>query len=290
MQWLSDPQATGAEAVTEDLAMLVFGGDAKWPDNTDRAADYAAAISPRLTGETETRFIALTGEDGDPAAFIDWMMPVLKQWQAPAAGDEAGQEDQGLSNPNYESDPTPGTQYYRHDPATGTYLYSDTADGSDWASYEQRRYAEPAWDDNYGLNYRYDNRDGVYEWYDEQAGAWNSQDWAEQYAASRSSQAGAAAQASPAAAEGAYPVVTHPGTGLQLQHSGDYWFYQDQWLTDEQLTAAAGSSGPTEAQGATEEVSSINNELLAENPEFAGYDPQELMSIVSEVLREAEAG
>ena len=188
MGWLSDDATgavSGADQVTEDLATLVFRGDREWPDHQDQAAGYADDISAWLDGDTESQFITLTAESGDLAAFISWMTPVLEQWKAPAAPDEEGQEGQGLANPNYDSDPTPGTEYYRYDEATGDYLYAATADGSaGWAAYDQRRYSDLTWDDNYGLSYRYDKRDEVYEWYDEPNGTWNDQAWADQYAAS----------------------------------------------------------------------------------------------------------
>ena len=104
MEWLSDDvtgASPGAKEVTEDLAMHVFLGEVEWPDYQDRAARYAQDISAWLTGGTESQFIALTAEGGDPAAFISWMMPVLDQWKASAAHDEAGRDGQGLANPNY---------------------------------------------------------------------------------------------------------------------------------------------------------------------------------------------
>ena len=315
MQWLGDPEVISAnpkaEDVAEDLAELVFLGDAEWLNYEDRATRYAGDISAWL-GDDESQFITLTAEHADPAAFITWMEGVLPQWKASASKDEAGQEGQGLANPNYQSDPTPGTQYYKYDASSETYLYSTTADGSDsWVTYEQRRYSEPTWDDNYGLRYRYDKRDEVYEWYDEENGTWNSQDWADQFAASRSAQAGGAeAQAQEASAAawdenwqmfyrigpgGAYQYADAVVPGNEGSGSSEVWLSYEQVMTraaPEQAGQEPG--GGQEAQQAViapspAEVQAAANQLLQEHPEFAEIPEERRQQIMAEVLSELGA-
>jgi hypothetical protein len=315
MGWLSDDggAVSGADQVTEDLATLVFQGDREWPDHQDQAAGYADDISAWLAGDTESEFVAFTAESGDLAAFIGWMTPVLEQWKAPAAPDEDGQDGQGLANPNYDADPTPGTEYYRYDEATGDYLYAATADGADWATYDQRRYAEPTWNDGYGLSYRHDQRDGVYEWYDEQDGTWKDQAWADQYAAGGAGQAdaaGAEAQAASAAAwDQSWQMFYRIGPDGQYEYAdavvpGDESSGSSEvWLSYEQAATRAAPAGQETGQEADAEVSpeeisailddpeqvqSVIDELLAD-PDLAELPEEERMRLVSQVLDELRA-
>jgi hypothetical protein len=312
MGWLSDDATgavSGADQVTEDLATLVFQGDAEWPDHQDQAAGYADDISAWLTGDTESQFITLTAESGDLAAFISWMTPVLEQWKAPAAPDEEGQEGQGLANPNYDSDPTPGTEYYRYDEATGDYLYAATADGSaGWATYDQRRYSDPTWDEGYGLSYRHDQRDGVYEWYDEQDGTWKDQAWADQYAAGGAGQADAAdpgSQAASAAAwdqswqmfyrigpDGQYEYADAVVPGDESSGSSEVWLSYEQAMTRAAPEPASpGLEAQETAQVAVgdltpEQVDAMVGDLLKENRDFAAIPEERRMELISEVLDE----
>ena len=317
MQWLSDDggASLGADQVTEDLATLVFQGDREWPDHEDQAAGYADDISAWLTGDTESEFITLTAESGDLAAFISWMTLVLDQWKAPAAQDEEGQEGQGLDNPNYDSDPTPGTEYYRYDEATGEYLYAATADGSaGWATYDQRRYSDPTWNDGYGLSYRYDQRDQVYEWYDEQDGTWKDQAWADQYAAGGAGQAdaaGAEAEAASAAAwdqdwqmfyrigpDGQYEYADAVVPGDESSGSSEVWLSYEQVATRAAPEAGQEAGQEAEVEMSQEEISAfladpaqaqaVIDEQFAD-PDLAQLPEDERMELVSEVLDEIRA-
>jgi hypothetical protein len=316
MGWLSDDGGAGAGAdqVTEDLATLVFQGDREWPDHQDQAAGYADDISAWLTGDTESEFITQTAESGDPAAFISWMTPVLEQWKAPAAPDEEGQEGpEGQGNPNYDSDPTPGTEYDRYDEATGDYLYAATADGSaGWATYDQRRYADPAWNDGYGLSYRHDQRDQVYEWYDEQDGTWKDQAWADQHAAGGAGQAaaaGAEAEAASAAAwdqdwqmfyrigpDGQYEYADAVVPGDESSGSSEVWLSYEQVATRAAPAPAGQETGETaEVEMSQEEISAfladpdqeqaVIDELLAD-PDLAQIPDDERNQLISDVLAE----
>jgi hypothetical protein len=320
MQWLSESDISGAQDVTDDLARLVFLGDREWPNYEDRASSYADAISAWCDMGTESQFIALTTESGNLAAFIEWVGPVIERWDTEATRDEAGQEGQGLPNPNHDSDPTPGTEFYKYDEPTGNYLYSATADGSDWATYEQRRYSEPTLDDSYGLRYRYDKREEIYEWYDEENGTWNSQGWADQYAASRAAEAGAAGaagaepQAASAAAwdenwqmfyrigpSGAYEYADAVVPGNEGSGSSEVWLSYEQVMT--RATPDQASPGPVdeevheeaqEAQAATinassDEVAAAAAELLEEHPEFAEIPEERRQQIMAEVLSELQS-
>jgi hypothetical protein len=282
MQWLGDSDISGAQDVTDDLARLVFLGDTEWPNYEDRASSYADAISAWCDGGTESQFIALTAESGNLAAFIQWIGPVIERWDTEATQDEASQDGQGLPNPNHGSDPTPGTEFYKYDEPTGNYLYSATADGSDWATYEQRRYSEPTLDDSYGLRYRYDKRDEIYEWYDEENGTWNSQGWADEYAASRAAGAGEAGAGEAGAGEaGAGEAGAEPQAA-----SAAAW--DENW----QMFYRIGSSGAyeyadavvpgSEGSGSSEVWLSYEQVMTRATPDQAGPEP------VDEVQEEAQ--
>lgn len=201
MGWLADDGPArsahpSAETLVEKLAVLVFQGEGGWPRHTGHVDLYSEALRGWFANDDggAARFAALTGPGSDPSAFVDWFLPVVLGWEQWAAGHEsgtaaadgtatAGGTAAGLSNPN--CDGTPGTEFYRFDAARGEYLYAAAADAEHWLTYEQRRYAEPVRDANYGLDYRYDHTTGAYEWRDEASGSWRDQAWADQYAASR---------------------------------------------------------------------------------------------------------
>lgn len=191
MGWLADGSAArsayaAAETLVEKLAVVVLHSGPEWPE-AGRVDDCRDALRGWFAndGGRESRFVELTGPDAEPGVFIDWFLPVVLEWEQRAAHNETGSAPGGdttvgLRNPNYDG--TPGTEYYRLDAATGEYRYAASAEGPEWATYEQRRYSAAARDDNYGLKYRHDRRDGVYEWYDEGSGTWRDQAWANRYA------------------------------------------------------------------------------------------------------------
>jgi hypothetical protein len=195
MEWLADGSAVrsadaAAETLVEKLGTLVFLGDQDWPNHADRVARYRDGLSTWFAedgGGRESQFVALTSSNADPGALVGWFLPVVLEREGRVAGSAGagtapdGGTVAGLRNPN--SDGTPNTEYYRVDETTGEYLYAGSADAKDWASYEQRRYAEPSRQESYGLDCRYDRTNGVYEWYDEGSGTWKDQAWADQYVA-----------------------------------------------------------------------------------------------------------
>jgi hypothetical protein len=106
------------------------------------------------------------------------------------------------------------------------------------------------------------------------------------------------AEAEEAEAEAPPTYEVHPGTGLQLQHSGEYWLYENEWLTGEQLTAAYAGAGPAtvdlstpdKAQEAVYDVAAaaqdILDRVLTRNPGSAdGIDPERMKQLVLEALR-----
>lgn len=276
MQWLSSDVPGGPE-VAESLALLVFQGDMLWMNDVANADYYAETISAWVTGSAEGTFAELTQEGSESAPFISWITPVIGEWRAAAGQEESGQDGAGLENPNYADDPTPGTQFYKYDDGSGTYLYAAEAVSDDWATYEQRRYSEPAFDDGYGLGYRYDKRDEVYEWLDEKAGTWNSQEWADAYAAEQAAAQGAAEAAPEAAAwdenwqmfyrigpDGAYQYAHAVVPGDPSSGCGE------DWLSYEQVMAQA---EPAEPQAGAEE-SEEATESAAEEPVLQGVPKQ----------------
>jgi hypothetical protein len=194
MEWLADGGVVrsadaAADTLVEKLGTVVFQGDADWPSHVDRIARYRDGLSKWFAeggGGLESQFVALTSPNADPGALVGWLLPVVVGWEGRGAGNAAGAASAGgavVGLPNPNSDGTPDTAFYRVDETTGAYLYAGSADSQDWASYEKRRYTEPSRQESYGLDCRYDRTNGVYEWYDEAAGTWNDQAWADQRAA-----------------------------------------------------------------------------------------------------------
>ena len=244
MGWLAQGGAAAsspaAEALAQKLAAVVFQGDVQWADRLEQADAHADALNAWL-GADESQFSDLTKPDADPAVFVDWFLTVVAGWQSRASGDAGA--GAALANPNFDG--TSGTEFYRFDDAAQEYQYSSAADGGDWATYEQRRYAEPARSDTYGLTYRYDQRDGVYEWYDEAGQKWLDQAWADQHAAGAPGVAAQASAADPAAgptpewdenwkmfyrvdADGAYQFADAVTPGDKASGCSGTWLSQEQ--------------------------------------------------------------
>lgn len=271
MAWLAPggpvtSASPGAEALAQKLAAVVFQGDTQWPTHHEQADSYRDALSAWL-GDDESMFAELTKPDADPGMFVDWFLPVVDrragqgaaqgQQPDPAAAAQDGGAATGLSNPNFDG--TPGTEFYRFDEAAQDYQYSAVADGGDWATYEQRRYGEPARDDAYGLTYRYDQRDSVHEWYDEAGQTWQNQAWADQHAAGGQGAAGAQSAEPTAAGSSAGPVPEWDENWMmfyRVDASGTYQFADavtpgdkasgcgDMWLSQEEAAArGAGRQG-----------------------------------------------
>ncbi|GGN16224.1 hypothetical protein [Streptomyces fuscichromogenes] len=250
MRWLADGSPArsahaGADALVEKLAAVVFGGEWAWPDRADQADVYRDRMRDWFTGDSghEDQFTELTAPDADPGMFIDWFLPVVVEREGREVRDAAGQPEDGeretgWANPNFDG--TPGTEFYRADEATGEYLYASREAGPDWAAYDERRYLEPARDDSYGLDCRYDRRDGVYEWYDEASGTWEDQAWADEYTARGDDGTGNAADRSEAVwddnwrmfyrldLDGVYQYADARSPGDQPSGCGDVWLTAEQ--------------------------------------------------------------
>jgi hypothetical protein len=305
MQWLSSDVPGGPE-VAESLALLVFQGDMLWMNDVANVDYYADTISAWVTGSAEAEFAQLTQEGSESAPFIDWITPVIAGWRAAAGQEEAGHDGAGLENPNYADDPTPGTQFYKYDDGAGTYLYAAEAVSDDWATYEQRRYSEPAFDDSYGLGYRYDKRDEVYEWLDEQNGTWNSQEWADAYVAERAAAEGAA-EAEPEAAtwdenwqmfyrigaDGTYQYAHAVVPGDSSSGCSEVWLsYED--VMAQVTEAGAAQAGADQAPGVEpealqvpgggviEEVMSELGEDISDLAQEADLSEEELAELVND--------
>lgn len=270
MEWLADggtvrASYAGAEVLVETLARLVFAGERGWAENTDQVDVYRYALRAWFEKDNghEHQFIELTGPEADPGVFIDWFLPVLNAWEE--LGTQVGPGEVGLQNPNWDG--TPGTEFYRYNEATQEYSYADRSDSVDWLSYEQCRYSEPVRDENYGLEYRYDNKDQVYEWHDEATGTWKDQAWADQFAthgeASSTGEPGWDEDRSMfyrVGADSAYEFADALTPGDRLSGCGDLWLSHEQvlardaenpmaWVTAGLRVRAAtvfGESWPTE--------------------------------------------
>jgi hypothetical protein len=305
IEWLADGgpvrSANGAaDTLVAKLATLVFGGDAGWPDHADRVIGYRDALRERFAndGGRESQFVSLTGQGADPGMFVDWFAQVVGEWENRPAGDDAGAPSGGLPNPNVDG--TPGTEFYRFDDAKQEYQFSASADGTDWATYDQRRYAEPVRDENYGLTYRFDRKDNLYQWHDEATGTWQDQAWADRHAANRAaSQSTSNADAPATGAQpawdenwkmfyrvgdgGAYEFADAVTRGDRSSGCGDVWLSQEQVST----RASGEQMVPAHAIEKT-----IESEVAAAVAEIEGAEkltPRELDEIRAELLAEFTA-
>jgi hypothetical protein len=96
------------------------------------------------------------------------------------------------------------------------------------------------------------------------------------------------ARKEPAVEPPAYEV--HPGTGLRLQRSGEYWLYEGEWLTDEQLTATVPGPAPA-AEQAAESPEAILDDFVAMMEEIPGIDQlseDEIAKIIGEAIGQSE--
>jgi hypothetical protein len=247
MEWLADGSDarsahSAAGALADKLAAVVFQGEQDWPKYSSQVDTYRDSLREWFAADSgrEGPFVELTTADADAGMLIDWLLPVVLEWEQWAARDEA-------AGPPEEADD----------------------DGLPDA--EQGRYSEPVWDDGYGLDYRLDHINNVYEWYDEVARTWKDQAWAELYAARRHDGAPSAPDTAPdvvpeggAAAEwdegwamfyrvgpdGGYEFADALTPGEPSSGCGQVWLSHEQVLarSSHQPTAEPAHKGEGEAE------------------------------------------
>jgi hypothetical protein len=262
MGWLrSEDASSDAVRLREELAYLLFYGDATWANNDDSSSvsDYRAILAGWFESDTsnESKFIELTAPGNWPEEFITWFTPVVEKWKEWAKTTE-GDVEKGIPNPNYAADRTPGTQYYWYDAANEVYLYASKPDAPDdkWLSYEDRRYTPIAYDDARETNYRQDIVTGAYEFQSRKTPArWlTAVDWNQEVPA-----ASAGADESHGAGEPLYTVPVYDA-GFQMYRrfnsvSGEYEFADDvasqTWLSPSQATARLTGGSASSASPAT---------------------------------------
>ncbi len=298
----------------EKLATLVFQGAWAWPNHADRIDEYRDQLQEWFAHDSAagSRFIELTGPHADPGAFVDWFLPLVLEWENQAAHNEPdGAEDDPPSTgwPNPEHDGTPGTEFYRVDESSQKYLYSATADGVDWATYEERRYTEPARSDDYGLDYRYDRTGEVYEWYDESSGTWNDQAWADLFAASTEGLQASADRTEDewdeawamffrTGPDGAYEFADAVVPGQQTSGCSDVWLSHEQVLAryaenqeatpDEELEEEYSEESHEELLRSAHAQARVAVETtLAEDPDgWAELSPADIEEVISSLARD----
>lgn len=164
MEWLRSSDApSDAVQLREELAYLLFYGDPTWANYDDSVSDYRGILAEWFADDSssESQFIELTkpGNESENARadLVTWFTPLVERWKQEAK-DTEGNVEKGLPNPRYETDSTPGTQFYYYDSYNEVYLYASTPDAPDhdWLSYEDRRYTEVAYDDVRQTSYRQD--------------------------------------------------------------------------------------------------------------------------------------
>ncbi|MFJ9559011.1 hypothetical protein ACIRQQ_03090 [Streptomyces fuscichromogenes] len=295
MEWLAEggpvrSAFTGADTLVEKLAAVVFDGESGWVGDAGRVDAYRDGLREWFADDSgrEQQFTELTSPDADPGMLVDWFLPIVLEWEERAAAhgtDAAAQDEGGTGWANANYDGTSGTEYYRLDATTQEYLYAASADGPDWATYEQRRYSEPARDDAYGLVYRYDRRGGAYEWLDEATGTWHDQAWADEHTA-----AGPEPAWDPnwnkfyrVGPDGGYEFADAVVPGQSSSGCGGVWVPAE---------ALADESGPAPEPDA-EALEALRTEIgemvraeLAEMPDH-GLTGDDITAIVADLTREA---
>jgi hypothetical protein len=266
MGWLAQDSHVRSEVAAagmlgEKLAQVVFQGDAQWADRPDQIDGYCDTLNAWLATDSgnEQQFIALTVPEADPAAFVDWFLQVVTEWESRAAGQQTG------------------AQQTTGDPSAA----------------EPGRYSEPARADNYGLTCRYDSQAGVYEWYDEAGQTWRDQAWADQHAADATGGAGAAgpgaqAPAADASAESAPEWDENWKMFYRVDSGGAYQFADavtpgerasgcsGTWLSHDQVARTTTEQAAEQAtEHATEQVTGQatgQQQSLATDPHAAAAD------------------
>lgn len=164
MEWLRSPDApSDAVQLREELAYLLFYGDPTWASYDDQVSDYRGILAEWFADDSssESQFIELTKpgieSENARADLVTWFTPLVERWKQEAK-DTEGNVEKGLPNPRYDTDRTPGTQFYYYDSHNEVYLYASTADApdDDWLSYEDRRYTQVSYDDARETSYRQD--------------------------------------------------------------------------------------------------------------------------------------
>jgi hypothetical protein len=313
--WLADggvvrSEHMSAATLAEKLAVVVFDGDSGWPSSAEVDA-YRDALRDWFAGDSggEAQFVALTAPDAAPGALVDWFLPVVLAWEKRGAPEKGSAQDKddgaaqggGFGNPSFDG--TPGTEFYRQDAATGEYLYSEREQGGDWASYEKRRYSEPAQDENYHLDYRFDRRDKVYEWYDEAGKAWRDQTWADLAAAARHTASPEAPGAGPAAEwdenwgmfyrvgpGGVYEFADAVAPGDQSSGCGTVWLSHEQILARDTRKGTAGPDGEA-AEAARAAARTAVEAALESAPGLRGVlDAGDITDVIKELAQEMLGG
>lgn len=249
MEWLADGSPSRSDALVVKLASLVFHCGSGWTEDTAQVETYRDALHTWFAGDDvhESQFVTLTGPYAEPGVLIDWLLRVLAERE----------------NSAY---------------ATPTHLAATAAASGDQAADGQSRYSERERDENYGLDYRYDHADGVYEWFDETDGTWKSQAWADGHVAERH---GPSAQTPAVAVEaawdenwtmfyrvgpgGVYEFADAVRPGEQASGCGEVWLSHEQVL--------ARGAGQTASRHAGDAADSLRAEISAAVESALDEDP-----------------
>ncbi|MFI9275291.1 hypothetical protein ACIGXM_31955 [Kitasatospora sp. NPDC052896] len=285
-----------AEVLAEKLAVVAFDGERGWPERSDRVDAYRDVLRARFADDSgsEYQFVELTSLEADPGILVDWFLPIVLGWEVRdplEAADSIGSDgtDPGLYNPN--CDGTPGTEYYRFDDDTQEYLYAATPDSQEWATYEQRRYAEPARHDDYGLDYRYDRKDGAHQWYDVATATWQDQTWADAFTAQGGAPGAGASVDDPAFAwddEWGMFYRAAPGGGHEfadaLTPGDEASGCSGTWLNRDQALARRAEEAPPEPRGQDRE--SLKTEMRSVAAAILDDDPSLKKNLTKEDIEE----
>jgi hypothetical protein len=136
------------ELLSSRFGLLVFEDERWYEYDEDRITSIMQRQGQEWLDETQVSELERLTDTNDLMSFLAWFEPALAQWEAgesgaagPAMeGQETGQA-LGIANPNYATDPVPGTQFYKYDPGAG-YLYADSEDATQWRSLEEIRDAQ----------------------------------------------------------------------------------------------------------------------------------------------------
>ncbi len=140
----SDHQAE-IELLSSQFGSLVFEDDKWFEYDNDRIAKILQRPGQEWLADDQLAQLESVTYNGSLDSFLPWFKLIVEGWEAgergtsPASEGEEASQVLGIENPNYASDPLPGTEFYKYDSVQG-YLYADRADAldSEWATFEAR--------------------------------------------------------------------------------------------------------------------------------------------------------
>jgi hypothetical protein len=132
------------ESLSPRFGSLVFEDERWYEYDAGRINQIMQRQGQEWLDDAQVGELERLADAGGLGYFIDWFEQLLQELElgergvyGPAREGGAVGEALGIANPNYASDPVPGTQYYKYDPVQG-YVYAETEDAAEWRTMEER--------------------------------------------------------------------------------------------------------------------------------------------------------